>query len=161
MTCSLYTVTVYDAVTFRLQCLFSLSVPGLCSSLGLAACASNKCLYASDIISACIHRVELTGSSAVSKWSMGQGPTGLTVNSAKNVVVMISGERKLQEFTTHGTLLHTILLQPDINDLEQVTEMTSGKFVISHVGFGTHRRVCLLDVQGRSSCSKLWRRSGL
>ena len=37
-------VRVYDAVTFTLQ--RHLSVPGLRFSVGMAACASNKCLYA-------------------------------------------------------------------------------------------------------------------
>jgi len=59
---------------------------------------------------------------------------------------VIQGERKLQEFTTHGTLLQTIQLQPDIENPWGVTELTSGQFVISH--WGTHPRVCLVDVQG-------------
>ena len=137
-------VEVYDDVTFTLQ--RRLSVPGLGPSYGLAACASNKCLYASDYDNDCIHRVKLTGSKAVMKWSVGQGPMGLTVNSAKNVVVVIQGERKLKEFTTHGTLLQTIQLQPNIEIPIGVAELTSGKFVISHIG--RHHRVCLLDVQG-------------
>jgi len=137
-------VEVYDAMTFTLQ--RRLSVPGLGLSFGLAACASNKCIYASDWNNACVHRVELTGSNAVTKWSVGPHPGNLTVNSAKNVVVVIQDERKLQEFTTHGTLLQTIQLQPDIEYPRQVTELTSGQFVISHRG--THHGVCLLDVQG-------------
>jgi len=137
-------VEVYDAVTFTLQC--RLSVPGLGTSVGLAACASNKCLYASGYSNDCIHRVELTGSNAVTEWSVGHYPEGLTVNNARNVVVVIRDERKLQEFTTHGTLLQTIQLQPDIDYPRQVVEVTSGQFVISHVG--THHRVCLLDVRG-------------
>jgi len=137
-------VEVYDAVTFTLQ--RRLSVPGLGLSCGLAACASNKCLYASDLNNDCVHRVELTGSNAVTKWSVGRGPAGLTVNSAKNVVVVIRYECKLQEFTTHGTLLQTIQLQPDIECPEQVTELISGQFVIYHGG--TLHRVCLLDVRG-------------
>jgi len=137
-------VEVYDAVSFTLQ--RRLSVPGLKLSLGLAACASNKCLYASNWSNDHVHRVELTGSNAVTKWSVGRRPNGLTVNSAKNVVVVIEDERKVQEFTTHGTLLQTIQLQPDIEDPEQVVELTSGQFVISHTG--THHRVCLLDVHG-------------
>jgi len=137
-------VEVYDAVTFTLQ--RRLSVPGLGPSFGLAACASNKCLYASDWNNYHVHRVELTGSNAVMKWSVRGYPVGLRVNSAKNVVVVIQGERKLQEFTTHGTLLQTIQLQPDIECPGQVVELTSGQFVISHRG--THHRVCLLDVRG-------------
>ena len=137
-------VEVYDAVTFTLQ--RRLSVPGLGTSYGLAACASNKCLYASDYHGDYVHKVELTGSNAVTKWSVGRGPYGLTVNSAKNVVVVIEYERKLQEFTTHGALLQTIQLQPYIKYPCQVTELTSGQLVISHQG--TRHRVCLLDVQG-------------
>jgi len=137
-------VEVYDAVTFTLQ--HRLSVPGLDRSYGLTACAGNKCLYASDYDNNSIHRVELSGSNAVSKWSVGHHPDGLTVNSAKNVLVVIAGERQIQQFTTHGTLLQTIQLQPDIECPVQVVELPNGQFVISHIG--THHRVCLLDVKG-------------
>jgi len=137
-------VAVYDAVTFTLQ--RRLSVPGLGYSEGLAACASNKCLYAPDCFKNHVHKVELTGSNALTKWSVGGRPTGLTVNSAKNVMVLIRDVRKLKEFTTHGSLLQTIQLQPNIERPRQVIELTSGQFVISHTG--THHRVCLLDVQG-------------
>jgi len=137
-------VEVYDTVTFTLQ--RPLLIPGLDHPRGLAACASNKCLYASDWDNDCVHRVELTGSNAVTKWSVGRLPRGLTVNSAKNVVVVIQGERKLKEFTTDGTLLQTIQLQPDIERLSQVTELTSGQFVISHSG--TLHRVSLLNIRG-------------
>ena len=136
-------VEVYDAVTFTLQ--RRLSVPGLGESYGLAACASNKCLYASDWSNDCVHRVKLTRSNAVTKWFVGQRPTGLTVNTVKNVVVVIESERKLQKFTTHGTPLQTIQLQPDIKSPTGVTELTSGQFLISHEGM--LHRVCLLDVQ--------------
>jgi len=137
-------VEVYDAVTFTLQ--RRLSVPGLGSSYGLAACASNKCLYASDIDNHSVHRVKLSGSNAVTKWSVRGCPDGLTVNSAKNVLVVIRGERQIQQFTTHGTLLQTIQLQTDIECPVQVVELSNGQFVISHTG--RHHRVCLLDVKG-------------
>ena len=80
-------------------------------------------------------------------WPVGGGPTGLTVNSAKNVLVVIHNERKLQEFTSHGTLLLTIQLQPDIGGPRQVIQLSNGQFVISHTG-ATRRRVCLLDDKG-------------
>jgi len=137
-------VEVYDAVTFTLQS--RLSVPGLDTLLGLAACASNRCLYASDNWNDRVHRVELSGRNAVTKWSVGRGPAGLTVNSAKNVLVVIQGERKLQEFTTHGTLLQTIQLQRGIEIPRQVVELSNGQFMISHIG--NRHRVCLLDVKG-------------
>jgi len=137
-------VEVYDAVTFTLRC--SLSVPGLGSSYGLAACASNKCLYASDFRSHRLHRVELSGSNAVSNWSVGHRPAGLTVNSAKNVIVVIQDQRQLQQFTTHGTLLQAINLQSDIDVPRQVAELSNGQLVISHTG--RHHSVSLLDVKG-------------
>jgi len=61
-------VEVYDAVTFTLQ--RRLSVRGLGRSYGLAACADNKCLYASDYHNDSVHRVELSGSNAVTRWSV-------------------------------------------------------------------------------------------
>jgi len=137
-------VEVYDAVTFTLQ--RRLSVPGLGRSFGLAACAGNKCLYASDFDNDSVHRVELSGSNALTNWSVGRHPVGPTVDSAKNVIVVIRDGRQLQQFTTHGTLLQTIQLQPDIDFPIQVVELSNGQLVINHTG--AHHRVCLLDVNG-------------
>jgi len=137
-------VEVYDAVTSTLQ--RRLSVPGLGNSFGLAACAGNKCLYASDFYNRRVHRVQLSGSNAVTRWSVGCKPTGLTVNSDKNVLVVIRDERKIQQFTTHGTLLQTIQLQSDIEWLRQAVKLSNGQFVIGDPG--RHHRVCLLDVKG-------------
>jgi len=138
-------VLVYDAVTFTLQ--RRLPVLGLGCSFGLAVCASNKCLYASDYANKRVHRVELTGSNAVTKWPVERTATCLTVNRAKNVLVVIQSKRQIHEFTTHGTLLQTIQLQPDIEWWpRRVVELSNGQFVISDTG--THHRVCLLDVKG-------------
>jgi len=143
--CNSQQVEVYDAVTFTLR--RRLSVPGRGRySCGLAACASNRCLYASDLDNDLIHRVELSGSNAVTKWSVGRKPVGLIVNSAKNVLVVIRDKRKLQEFTTHGTLLQTIQLQTDFEYPEQVVELSNGQLMISHTGMP--HRVCLVDVKG-------------
>ena len=137
-------VEVYDAMTFTLQ--RRLSVPGLGRSFGLAACTTNRCLYASDFNNDVVHRMELSGRNAVTKWSVGREPAGLTVNSAKNVVVVSQGERTLQKFTTHGALVQTIQLQSDIEYPCQVVELSHGQLMISHTG--KHHRVCLLDVKG-------------
>ena len=138
-------VSVYDSVTFTLQ--RRLPVVGLGESYGLAACASNKCLYASDYSHDLVHRVDLSGSNAVTQWSVGRGPAGLTVSNDKNVLVVIGRERKLQKFTTHGSLLRTIQLQPDIESPMQAIQLSSGQFVISHMG-DTQHRVCLVDGNG-------------
>jgi len=141
-------VEVYNAVTFTLQRRLPVTGLGLGRSLcGLAACASNKCLYASDFRNDRVHRVDLLGSNAVTQWSVGRVPVSLTVSSDKNVLVVIEDGRKLQQFTTHGSLLRTIQLQPDIELPRQAIQLSSGQFVISHSG-GTQHRVCLVDDKG-------------
>jgi len=77
---------------------------------------------------------------------VGREPVGLTVNSDKNVLVVIQGERKLQQFTSHGTQLQTIQLQPDIDSPSQVIQLSGGQFVISQSR--TQHRVCLVDGKG-------------
>ena len=91
--------------------------------------------------------MDLLGSNAVTKWSVGRRPVGVTVNSDKNVLVVIQDERKLQQFTTHGTQLRTIQLQLRIEFPRQAIQLSSGQFVISHIG-GTQHRVCLVDDKG-------------
>ena len=102
-------IDVYDATTFVFQ--RSLSVSGLGQPNGLAACSSNNCLYASDCNNSRIHRVDLSDSSALKQWSVASRPAGLSVNKEHNVVVACYGAHKLQEYTTHGTLVREIGLQ--------------------------------------------------
>ena len=135
-------IEVYDAVTFKLQ--HCLAVPQLGSrSYGLAVCAKNNCLYASDWSNSSVHRVELSGSNAVTKWSVAKQPAGLSVNNANNLLVVSNGEPKLQEFTTQGTMLQTIQLQLGSGRLWHAICVASGQFM---VGYGTD--VCLVDVKG-------------
>ena len=75
-------IEVYDAETLTLQ--RRLTVPGFSAcTTGLAACPNNNCLYASgwEWDNDCVHRVELSGSNAVKKWSVAKGPRCLSVNS--------------------------------------------------------------------------------
>jgi len=135
-------IEVYDAKTFTLQ--RHITVPGLGNySYGLAACYHNNCLYASDVIHASVHRVELSGSNAVMKWSVGRGPTGLSVNSEHNLLVV---SLQLQIFTTHGTLLQNIQLQGDIEYPRHAVQLPTGQFLVSHSG--SLHRVCLVGVDG-------------
>jgi len=140
-------IEVYDAMTFTLQ--RCLAVPQLgARSLGLAACPRNKCLYASDCDNDSIHRVELSGSNAVMKWSVASYPAGLTVNRAQNLLVVSSGESKLQEFTTHGTLLQNIQLQlgGSTRQFHHAVDLASGQFVVSC--YGSLHGICLVDING-------------
>jgi len=148
-------IEVYDTKTFTLQ--RHITVPGLgYHSYGLAVCPHNNCLYASDWDNDSVHRVELScrnvvmkwlfGSNAMMKWSVARGPTGLSVNSEHNLLVVSQGERKLQIFTTDGTLLQIIQLQADIEDPRHAVPLPTGQFLVSHRG--SLHRVCLVGVDG-------------
>jgi len=125
-------VEVYDAVSCKLQ--RHISVSGLGDhSNGLAACAHYKCLYVSDSDwgHENLHRVELIGSNEVMKWSVDGDPTGLSVNKEHNVVVTCAGADKLQEYTTHGSLVREICLQAGATDPWHAVQLSSGEYVVS------------------------------
>jgi len=138
-------IEVYDANTFTLQ--RHITVPGLDgNSYGLVACPKNNCLYASDCDNHSIHRVDLSGSNAVLKWSVPRWPRGLSVNSEHNLLVVCLSARKLQIFTTHGTLLRDIQLPADIEYQWHAVQLSTGQFLFSHGG--SLHRVCLVGVDG-------------
>jgi len=138
-------IEVYDIKTFTLQ--RHITVPGLGSeSCGLVASPYNNCLYASDYDNNSVHRAELSGRNAVMKWSVARQPLGLSVNSEHNLLVVSGGGRKLQIFTTRGTLLQNIQLQADIESPRHAVQLSTGQFLISH--YGSLHRVCLVGVDG-------------
>ena len=123
-------VEVYDAVTLTLQ--RHVAVHGLGrSSWGLAACPNNNCLYVSDENNNSIHRVELSRSDAVKKWSVADSPAGLSVNIARNLVVACNGADVLQEYTTHGSLVRDIRLQSGVTRPWHAIQLSTGDYVVS------------------------------
>jgi len=125
-------VEVYDASTFTLQ--RNITVPERRSDSwgGLAACAHYKCLYVSDDDNSSIHRTELSGSNAVKKWSVVRSPTGVSVNKEHNVVVACSLMDKIQEYTTHGTLVREISLrQAGVRHPWHAVQLSTGDYVVS------------------------------
>jgi len=138
-------IEVYDAKTFTLQ--RHITVPGLrVVTCGLVACPYNNCLYASDLLNNRLQRVDLSGSNAVMKWSVARRPVGLSLNSEHNLLVTSLVERKLQIFTTHGTLMQNIQLQADIGYPSHAVQLSTGQFLVSHCGL--LHRVCLVEVDG-------------
>ena len=141
-------VEIYDARTFTLRghlqfpkVLFlhvMLEILAINSSqvndmlTGLAACPDNKCLYSSCNHNDTIYRVELSGSNAVNEWTVARGPRGLSVNSEHNLIVACSGANKLQEYTTHGSLLREICLQADVTSPWHAIQLSTGDYVVSH-----------------------------
>jgi len=138
-------IEVHDAATFTLQ--RCLAVSGLGSWVyGLAVCPVNKCLYASDWDNSSVHRVELSDSNAVMKWSVAKLPAGLTVNRAQNLLVVSAGEHKLQKFTTCGTLLQNIQLQSDAAASWHAVDMANGHFLVCCRA--PLHDVCMVDQKG-------------
>jgi len=137
-------IEVYNAKTFILQ--RHIQVYELGGSFGLAVCPHNNCLYASNWNSNSVHRLELCDGNAVMKWSVARRPLGLSVNSEHSLLVVSYGERKLQIFTTVGTLLQDIPLQADIEYPRHALQLPTGQFLVSHAG--SLHRVCLVGVDG-------------
>ena len=123
-------VEVYDAVTFTLQ--RHIIVPELGSAVsGMTACATHKCLYLSDYSNTSVHRLELSGSNAVEKWSVAEDPCGLSVNIAHNLVVACRDANKLLEYTTHGSLVREICLQAGVQLPWHAIQLSTGDYVVS------------------------------
>ena len=123
-------IEVYNSVTFALQ--RHLSVPGLgVRVFGLIAGLSNSSLCVSDFDHNSIHRVELSGSNAVKKWSVGRQPAGLSMNKAHNLVVACRGANKLQEYTMGGTLVREIRLQTCVWSPFHAVQLSTGDYVVS------------------------------
>ena len=139
-------VEVYDAVTLTLQRHIAVPEPGLDPG-GIVACRNNNCLYASDYNQCNIHRVQLSGSNAVKKWSVASCPTGLSVNIAHNLVVACRGSNKLQEYTTHGSLVREICLQSGVTSPWHAIQLSTGDYVVSQ--FTSPGVVSVVGVDGQ------------
>jgi len=132
-------VEVYDAMTLTVD----IAVHGLGPGpFGLVACPNNNCLYTSDWNNNELHRVELSGNNAVKKWSVASSPRGLSVNIAHNLVVACLGANKLQEYTTHGSLVREICLQSGMTNPWHAIQLSTGDYVVSQcVSLGVVRVV--------------------
>jgi len=129
-------VEVYNATSWTFQ--RHITIPETGSDIiGLAACAKNHCLYLSHRWYKKIQRVDLLvgfktkTNNAVKNWSVSTQPAGLSVNSSHNVLVACCGENKLQEYTTHGTLVKEIHLQAGMTDQWQTMQLSSGNYVVT------------------------------
>jgi len=122
-------VEVYDTGTFTLQ--RHITVQGLSQCTGMTSCARNRCLYLSNSGNNSVHRVELSGGNAVKTWSVASGPYGLSVNIAHNLVVACYSAKKLQEYTTHGSLVREICLQAGVTSPWHAIQLSTGDYVVS------------------------------
>ena len=141
-------IQVYKPHTSDLNIQRSINVgAGSNSFRGLAACKFNHCLYVSEHDTSTIHKVSPVTNSTVKQWSVNGQPYGVTVNNAHNLLVACYTTHKVQEFTTDGTMVREINLQPGITNPAHVVQLRSGEFGITQTG--SVHRYCVVDGDGK------------
>ena len=133
-------IVVYDTKTFTVKRHITIPVlgPSLPIHTCMAVCPSNNCVYASDFDRRNVLRVDLSGKElkAMTKWSVKVRPTGLSVKSVSNLLVVGSSSREamLQIFSrpTLGGLIQKIHLHADIRKPEYAVQLPTGNFVVSY-----------------------------
>ena len=140
------TISVYNKDTFILQ--RTLSVPGLGGvAVDMVSCRRHQCVYISDSVNNVVHRVDNVNQ--IAQWPVHDTPSGLSINSASNVLVTCDEVGKVKEFTTYGKLMREIALQSDITHPWQAIQLTNGQFVVCHGERNDHfNRVCIVNSDG-------------
>lgn len=101
----------------------------------LTACSHNKCLFVSDKNNCIVHNVSARmKKTPISQWSTESPPSGLSMNSAHNVLVACGDDHMFLEYTSNGSLVQKINLRSDIENPVQVVQLCSGRYGIIHQG---------------------------
>ena len=120
-----------------------LTVPQARIASDMTSCEYYLCVYIGDNTVQCIHRVEIQG--ATTQWPVNDGPSGLSVNKAHNVLVTCRAARKIKEFSSYGDKLREVTLPDDVVNPWHTLQLTSGKFIVCHGTSGDSvHRVCLM-----------------
>jgi len=139
-------VEVYDVISYRLQ--RCLTVPGAKGFMDMTSCEHYHCVYISDHVIECIHRLDVQG--AATQWPVNDLPRGLSVNAAHSLLVACPHVRKIKEFTSHGDLLRELTLPDDVVTPLHIIQLTTGQFVVCHGNVDdTLNRVCIISADGR------------
>jgi len=139
-------VEVYDVISYRLQ--RCLTVPNCRRVIDMTSCEHHHCVYISDHIIECIHRLDVQG--AAMRWVVNDEPLCLSVNAAHNLLVVCQLVRKIKEFSSHGNLLRELTLPDDVVTPWHTIQLTTGQFVVCHGGGkDAVNRVCMISADGR------------
>ena len=120
-------IEVYNVTTFLL--LRCLDVPNCREVDDMTICKHVRCLYISDHIAVCVHKVGLHD--GATRWTVHDKPAGLSVNNAHNVLVTCRFVRKIKEFSSNGNLLREVTLPDDVINPWHAIQLTSGQFIVS------------------------------
>ena len=137
-------VEVYEVINYRLR--RCLTVPNIRGCADVTSCEHYRCVYISDGVE-CIHRLDVQG--AVTQWAVNDGPRGLSVNAAHNVLVTCGKVRKIKTFSTHGDLLRELTLPDDIINPWHALQTSNGHFIVCHgLSCDAVHRVCMISADG-------------
>jgi len=141
-------VEVYDVITYRLQ--RCLNVPNARLFADMTSCEHYCCIYISDHIVECIHRLDAQG--AATQWPVNDEPWGLSVNAEHNLLVTCRVAREIKEYTTDGHMVRNVCLPGDVIHPWHTVQVRSGQFIVCHGdrlhGDAVHR-VCMISADGR------------
>ena len=129
----------------------TVTIPNLQGQADMAASKKDRCLYVVDCVARSVHVIPVGGTGAISKWSVGDDPWGISITPGSNTAVIVCDEaRKLKKFSTAGKCLEEILLPADMVNPCHAVEMPSGQYVVAHgSGADSVRRVCLVGADGK------------
>ena len=139
-------IEVYGVTTYCF--LRRLTIPDGSGFVDMTSCEHYHCVYISDHIIRCIHRVDEQG--AATRWAVNDEPQSLFVNAEYNLLVTCRLVRKIKEFSSRGDLLRQVSLPQDVINPWHSIQLTNGQFVVSHgdVEDAVHR-VCTISADGR------------
>lgn len=139
-------VEVYDTISYRLQ--RRITVPNARGLTGITACEHCSCVYISDYIVQCIHRLSAPG--VATWWPVNHKPHGISVNASHNLLVTCHHFRKIKEFNSHGKFLRELTLPDDVITPLHAIQTHSGQFIVCHGGRNDAvHRVCKISEDGR------------
>ena len=143
-------VEVYDVVSYRLQ--RCLTVPNAQSNARLfsdmTSCEHLLCLYISDDIAECIHRLDLQGNAQ--QWLVNDRPSCLSVNAHYNLIVTCRVVGKIKVFSPRGEFVRDVILPGDVTNPWHAIQLTSGQFIVCHGKRNDPvHRVCKISSDGR------------
>ena len=138
-------VKVYDADTFEFNTKFS--VKGLTDPKGITA--FDQSLFISNFDDCSIYRVDMPDKS-VSNWKVGHHASKIRLAMTKqgNVLVTMMEMNKICEYTTSGTFVRAIPLDPTMYGPRHAIHLDGDRFLFSHAVDGGSHRVCIIDNSG-------------
>jgi len=138
-------VEVYDIISYHLQ--RCLTVPNALGFIDMTSCQHLLCLYISDDVAECIHRLDLQGNAQ--QWPVNDQPTCLSVNAHHHLIVTCYVVCKIKEFSPHGELVRDVILPGEVINPRHAIQLTNGQFIVCHGARNDPAdRVCKISSDG-------------